>query len=132
MDLEDSTSAPSMTPTTEFPLLEELLSSTAPSDLLRLQFFEMILQERERQELKFPNQDLSLPVPPFEVLGLPTMEEIRSQCDRAMAEGTVTVGHILLEEVGEFLEAPQENNHDFGEGVQVCAVVLRALEFRAG
>lgn len=91
-----------------------------------------IKAERDRQDRKWGEQNHPM-VPRFvNTLGVPPAWAARERCDNAALDGSVTFGHILVEEVAEAVEAAMSHGDDSdelrAELVQVAAVAVAMIE----
>lgn len=96
-----------------------------------------IHEERQRQDAKWGEQNHPLLDPILRDRGphrmaseyeVPHADRARTMCQWAATAGTVTWGHILVEEVAEFVCAPDVAAMR-AELVQIAAVAVAAIEY---
>ncbi len=98
-----------------------------------VQVLQEVLQERFAQDVKWGEQNHpngtgpELP-PPFRGAA----NQARELCQLADRMGTVTWRHILMEEVGEALEAPDDDElrEELKQIAAVCAAWMEAIDRR--
>lgn len=95
----------------------------------RCEVFAAVVEERVRQEEKFPGQQVPLS-DEKPIVARDRVEDAREWCNTAMRIGTLTADNIFDEEAQEFREALALGDREAirKEGVQVIAVILRILE----
>lgn len=95
----------------------------------RCEVFKAVVDERARQEEKFPGQQVPLSGIPIKTATY-CAKEARGHCELATSDGSLTADDIFAEEAEEFREALALGDREAirKEGVQVIAVILRILE----
>jgi hypothetical protein len=98
------------------------------TDMTRSDIFDAISTERERQDMKFGEQNIPILAPDENPANFDKAAQLcKRYCAEAVLDGTISWRHVLMEEVMEVFGATT-HDHQVEELIQVAAVAVSMIE----